>query len=111
MTRGKVARFAETGRIEEAFEFTLQKLIYALAVSNRAEAIAADFQNERITIFVPRALARDWTRGDAIKITGEQVLSENKYLRILIEKDFVCLSGRKGEDESDNFPHPTNRCC
>ncbi len=27
-------------------------------------------------------------------------------LKILVEKDFVCLTGRDDEDESDMYPHP-----
>ena len=37
---------------------------------------------------------------------GEQVLDDGSNLKILVEKDFVCLTGRDDEDESDMFPHP-----
>ena len=34
-------------------------------------------------------------------------------VHVVVEKDFVCLTGRDDEDESDMYPHPeadTARC-
>ena len=43
---------------------------------------------------------------DQVSIRGEQVLADGEKLSILVEKDFVCLTGRDDEDESDMYPHP-----
>ncbi|GIT14245.1 MAG: hypothetical protein CM1200mP36_00010 [Gammaproteobacteria bacterium] len=40
-------------------------------------------------------------------IVGEQSLDDGGRLKILVEKDFVCLAPREGEeDEADMFPNP-----
>jgi hypothetical protein len=31
-------------------------------------------------------------------------------LQILVEKDFACLTPRKGEDDGDAFPNPNETC-
>ena len=56
---------------------------------------------------------RHWNRqvspGDPVYVhrgEGEQVLEDGERLAILVEKDFVCLTDRENEDESDMFPHP-----
>jgi len=41
-----------------------------------------------------------------VSISGEQVLADGDQLKILVEKDFVCLTNREDEDESDMYPHP-----
>ena len=41
---------------------------------------------------------------------GEQVLDDGSTLKVLVEKDFACLTERE-EDESDMFPHPEAQGC
>ena len=58
-------------------------------------------------MFVPIEIANQWTDSEEISLEGN-----DGELRLLIEKDFVCLKPRKDEDESDNFPHPNqNQSC
>ena len=44
-------------------------------------------------------LMSEWGFSEAPLVDGDK-------LRILVEKDFVCLTGREDEDESDMYPHP-----
>lgn len=37
-------------------------------------------------------------------------LGDGSTLRVLIEKDFACLTERVDEDELDNFPNPNVNC-
>jgi hypothetical protein len=45
-----------------------------------------------------------------VTLAGTQPAAQDAELRIVIEKDFACLTVREGEDESDNFPNPNPRC-
>ena len=47
-----------------------------------------------------------WATTEQVSIQGEQMLDDGGKLKILVEKDFVCLTGRDDEDESDMYPHP-----
>jgi hypothetical protein len=43
-------------------------------------------------------------------LAGAQPAAADAELRIVVEKDFACLTAREGEDESDNFPNPNPTC-
>lgn len=115
LTQGEVARFGETGRVEEAIEFGAQpqqRLIYSIEKNADSRELSAVFEDRKITVFVPPAKAETWLNSDDSGIEGEQHMSDGKALRILIEKDFACLKPRHSEDERDAFPNPAEgvRC-
>lgn len=101
LTKGEVAEFGEKGLIENSTEFGESVFIYALKSSDSAQNLQASFENGRIEIVVPKAIMENWTNTEEISISGAI-----ESLKVLIEKDFACLTVREGEDESDNFPHP-----
>ena len=109
LTQKDIAEFVEKGMIEERTEFgaeTASFFSYAVAADTDAEEVSANFENGRISVIIPRTLAEKWSRSEETGISAEQNLPSGKTLRLLIEKDFACLTPRAGEDESDNFPHP-----
>jgi hypothetical protein len=55
---------------------------------------------------LPETAVLAWATTDQVSISGEQVLVDGEKLKVLVEKDFVCLTGRDDEDESDMYPHP-----
>lgn len=115
LTQSEVEELGRSGQVEDAIEFggaANEKLTYALVSSARAAEIGSKYDNGKIAVIIPQAIADEWIRSERTGIGGEQTLGEGKSLKILIEKDFACLSERAGEDESDNFPHPeTGKIC
>ncbi|HMS43503.1 MAG TPA: hypothetical protein PKE69_24955 [Pyrinomonadaceae bacterium] len=101
LTQSEVAEFGENGLIENKTDFGETVFIYAFKSSDLIENLQANFESGRIEIVVPKAVAENWINTQEVGISGEF-----EKLKILIEKDFVCLSVREGEDESDAFPHP-----
>ncbi len=122
LTQGEVARIAKGERVEETLEFGLephQRFTYALEVSNDSPDIEAQYQHGRITVRLPEDEARAWAHDDSrVGMSGEQSLrhsdgNESVSLMLLVEKDFACLTERRGADDADTFPHPlegTLRC-
>ena len=104
LTKSEVAEFAENGLVENRTDFGDSQFIYALKSSDAAQSLQAKFTNGRIEIVVPKAAAENWTNTEQVGIAGEI-----GTLKILIEKDFACLTLRVGEDESDAFPHPKEK--
>ena len=49
-------------------------------------------------------MASDWVNTELVGMDNHS--DNDEKLKILIEKDFACLTERVGEDESDMFPHP-----
>lgn len=110
LTQTETARFAAAGRVEEAIEFGLephQRFVYALEINSETLELQAKFENDRITVFVPKKQADEWTETAQVGMENEQTIGGGKILRLLIEKDFACLEPRAGEDERDAFPHPS----
>lgn len=109
LTKGEVARFGETGEIKETVEFGLrenERLIYALISSEIVNSSTAVFENNQLSVFLPKSEAENWTRANEVGIYAEHFFGNDKFLRITVEKDFACLEERPGEDDADAFPHP-----
>ena len=106
LTKSEVAEFGEKGLIENSTEFGKSAFIYALKSSDSAQNLQASFENGRIEIVVPKAITENWTNTEEVGISGEI-----ESLKVLIEKDFACLTVRENEDESDAFPNPIEKFC
>src|SRR5690606_41469691 len=64
-----------------------------------------------LTVTLPKATVERWTRPDEVSIRGEQPIGGGETLKILVEKDFECLTPREGEDQPDLFPNPAQGTC
>lgn len=106
LTKSEVERLATERLVEEVVHFSPQNFSYAIEQSSMP-SLRASFENGKLTVFVPPETARQWAESEQVGLEGG-----DGELRILLEKDFVCLTRREGEDESDNFPHPNReRSC
>ena len=85
--------------------------VYMLESSSAIVKPEAYVSNNVLTVRVPQMDIRRWARSEEISIQSEQLLDDGDHLKILVEKDFHCLSPREGEDESDMFPHPETGTC
>jgi hypothetical protein len=101
LTKSDIDCFSGNGYIEECIFFGNQKLTYALQRSEKDELIA-DFNNQKIVLYVPAYMATEWTTTDRVGFENS-----NGTLYLLIEKDFKCLDN-VAEDQSDNYPNPIN---
>lgn len=87
-----------------------QILTYTLKVSDDAEQISACFANDEVCLKIPFAAARNWAETMLVSLEYEQRIDKNSTLKILIEKDFVCLDRPFDADNADAFPHPKIEC-
>jgi len=103
LSKSEVETFRDVGRIEEFVglgKAGQPDFRYAIE-SGSKQTVCATFEEGKLSVLVPLAIASQW-------VNSEQVGFESNEdgFHILVEKDFVCLKPRKGEDESDNYPHP-----
>lgn len=111
LSKGDVESFWENGFVSDEICFGVSptdKLVYSLEKSSDKK-VRADILNGKITVFVPQNVAENWVETDEVGFEAEQVLGDDSRLKIVVEKDFVCLNPRENEDESDNYLHP-NQC-
>lgn len=110
LTKSEVAEIGAGGTVEETVEFggePPQRFIYALVSTDNVENPTAVFDAGRITVFISKAQAGEWSRTNQIRIEAEKSIgADGRTLRILIEKDFSCLEPRAGEEDVDTFAHP-----
>jgi hypothetical protein len=100
LSQSEVARFEETGKVEDSIEFSPgSELLYAIEAGT-SPSVTATFNDRNIRVTVPMRIAKEWIESDQ---TGIEASSGT--LRLLIEKDFQCLH-REPEPGEDSFPNP-----
>ena len=80
-----------------------------MASSADASELCADFNHQKITVYVPTKVQHEWVTTDIVGFENKQKIAGDKTLFLLIEKDFVCLDNTF-EDQSDNYPNPNAVC-
>jgi hypothetical protein len=110
LSQGEVERFARDGKVEESVEFApgTRLFTYALESDDRREEVVAEYADDRLCIYVPGQVAKDWVGSEQVGFGSSE---GGVGPGIMVEKDFACLTPRAGEDESDMFPHPQNAPC
>jgi hypothetical protein len=113
LSRGEVNELAERGEVRDGIAFGPEetaRLGYAIVASDDATVTSARLAGGSVEVIVPRPLAREWATSETVGIEAEQAIGAGLSLQILVEKDFACLTPRKGEDDGDAFPNPNETC-
>lgn len=103
LTQSEVEKIKALETIEEKTEFPNgQNFVYLLSVSDK---LSANFSDGEMVISISERISDNWASSDEVGI-----YETIGNLQISIEKDFKCLTPRKGEEDSDTFPHPKENC-
>ncbi len=105
LSQQEVQLLLDKGEVMESVHFANAVLHYSLQ-KQAIEQIACDFQNNHIKVTIPEAIVKKWATTEQVGVETIIQNSNDTSLKILIEKDFKCLTARPGEDESDLFPNP-----
>lgn len=109
LTQSEVAELERTGYVAEAVHFAPDQTLSYRLESTEDSTIKASFRNQAISVAIPVAALAAWANSDQVGIETN-IPSAQSSLRILIEKDFACLTDRVNEDDSDAFPNPNTSC-
>lgn len=107
LNRREVAQFAANACLKEALEWGTgpeDRLVYGLEASQSAPDVGVRVNGRAITIIVPAARAQMWTSTDRIEVAANVPLDAEKFLSILIEKEFRRLHG--ANNDPDLYPNP-----
>jgi hypothetical protein len=111
LTQGEVRALAEQGMVEDRVRFGGGAgLTYRLRRDPKAGSMSASFGEGIMEVRLPEQAALSWSASNEVTLQGAQPAAPGAELRIVVEKDFACLTVREGEDESDNFPNPNPTC-
>jgi hypothetical protein len=108
LTKSEVKKLCTENYIEAKTEFNSATLIYAISVQN-IERLDADFESNKITLVFPAKDASNWYSNELITHEHSIQLNNGNMLKLLLEKDFVCLD-HTTEDQSDNYENPNKTC-
>lgn len=109
----EVRRLSERGEVSETIVFgagAAETLTYTLRVRAEAEEISARIACNRVEISLPENAAKNWAETNEIGLYAEQNIDGAKRLKIIVEKDFVCVERPSDADNKDAFPHPKMQC-
>lgn len=108
LTKSEVEHLGETGNVEDAVAFgaATPGLRYELSTAADHDMMRAKFEENCLSISIPPSEAKSWIGSEQIGIEAMQPIGDNEFLRILVEKDFACLTERADEDDTDAFPNP-----
>ncbi len=110
LLRGEVAEFAANKILRETIDFGTSQLTYVLQSADAGNDFSARLDTNEIVVSVPAKAARKWAETDLISLSGEQKIADDAYLKILVEKDFVCLERLADEDNRDAYPNLSHEC-
>ncbi|AWX44918.1 hypothetical protein HME9304_01924 [Flagellimonas maritima] len=105
LTRTEVETFCKEGSYVEKTDFGSSEFVYKVVAKKGIQGLEAIFNNNTITLLFPFAETKKWAKSDRIGYEDIFVLENGKDLKLLLEKDFVCMD-ETIEDQSDNYPNP-----
>lgn len=111
LLQSEIKTLEKNGIVSENITFSAtQKLVYTIRISKDSSEISARFEDNKIAVKIPAQTARHWIETDLVGLEMEQKIDNEMTLKILIEKDFVCLERPFDKDNTDAFPHPIVKC-
>lgn len=100
LTQSEVKQLCEEGEVLEKTEFGDSCFYYAVRMTQETTVLSAKYQEQKITLLLPKSLGKDWYTNAQVGFEQQQ-----DQLFLLLEKDFTCLDNTM-EDQSDNYPNP-----
>ncbi|MEO9512104.1 MAG: hypothetical protein ABJN84_02220 [Flavobacteriaceae bacterium] len=105
LTKTEVDTFCETGSFSEQTTFNRSTFTYRLFAKEEISALEAEFEDNTITMVLPKKEANIWSSSSRVGYDNTMRLKNGEELYLLLEKDFVCMD-ETIEDQSDNYPNP-----
>ena len=106
LSRSEMEQLENIGVVQDTTDFGPgAQLLYGLEVGLH-DCLGASYSDDCITVLVPKVMAQRWMQTDEVALQGEKSLDSGAELKILLEKDFACLTPREGDEDTDTFPNP-----
>ena len=97
-----------TGSLLMSTAFPTGKLEWKIVVSPQAEEIEVKLSDQLVTINMPMETFRNWANTEQVGMETGIEVGNDDFLKVLIEKDFKCLTQRD-ENDDDAFPNPLEK--
>lgn len=109
LKQAEVSSLAAGNKLIEQTHFPGAVMSYSLGLSEKDD-MEAHFIDGSLEVTLPREIIPEWADTDLVSLYSEQDLpGSGDQLKLLVEKDYSCLSPdhhRDCEDDRDTYPHP-----
>lgn len=105
LRRSEVRRLQEERRIAAYTTLPEGRFEYVLELCESCQTLNAKRTSEGIMVQLPAVAGRGWDASPQVGFEHTLMLKDGGALRLLVEKDFVCLD-RKPESQEDQYPNP-----
>jgi hypothetical protein len=106
LSQTEVDQLGTSGTAEDRAQFGPQSQLTYRVIVVADGALRATFDRAQVVVEIPRSTFERWLDPQQVSIRGEQPVTGDEGLKILVEKDFACLAPRADEDDADLFPNP-----
>ena len=112
LSRSEVAAADKEGVVEGHTRFPDGSIFtFALEALEKRSGASASYARDRMVVKLPAPEISAWASDDAaVSLHGELELPDGGSLKLLVEKDFQCVTPRGDEDQSDLFANPDSGC-
>jgi len=112
LSRDEVIAAEEHGIVEGQTRFPDGSVFtFALEALKNSSNASASYASDRLVVKLPALTISAWARDDtAVSLHDELTLPLGGQLKLLVEKDFRCISPRGDEDQSNLFQNPERAC-
>jgi hypothetical protein len=100
-----VLRLRDFGECRETVYFPGGSRLEYVLLASDSRKVAVSFENGVVALAIPAAQLGGWHSSDQVGLSAEVLVEPGETLKVLIEKDFRCLS-HVSEDQSDAFENP-----
>ncbi|AKK73965.1 hypothetical protein OK18_16370 [Chryseobacterium gallinarum] len=104
LTQSEVSELGEKGMVSSFTQFVDRPFIYTIE-KTQDEALSAAFIENKIVMKIPETMVNALVSTDTVGFDGQ-----TGSVKLLVEKDFVCIDNTMEEDQSDNYPNPNLTC-
>jgi len=108
LSRNEVVAADEQGIVEGQTRFPDGSVFtFALEALKNSSDASASYASDRMVVKLPAPEISAWANDDAaVSLHGELELPLGGHLKLLVEKDFRCVSPRDDEDQPNLFQNP-----
>ncbi len=112
LSRDEVIAADEHGIVEGQTRFPDGSVFrFALESLKNSSHASASYASDRLVVKLPAVKISAWAKDDtAVSLHDELTLPLGGQLKLLVEKDFRCISPRDDEDQSNLFQNPERAC-
>ncbi len=112
LSRSEVVAAEQQGVVEGQTRFPDGTVFQFALEALSTGSLSASYAGDRMVVRLPAAEISTWANDDAaVSLRGELKLPDGAHLKLFVEKDFQCLTGRPDEDQSGLFKNPDTTEC